>query len=736
MLISMQGNWTVSVKSKNAAFPQQFVITGANSGNGAHTGTVSSPSVFVSGPQWTISIQNNPGTGWKGSEMRIKFPTVINGFYVFDIQSNDAGNDQDFDDLILTCSTPVTSSDFIVYGHVSDYYGNCLFNPCWRDWLVIDTPLVFQQALKNPIIYQAIKELYPERIPIKVNPNPPDPAPFKTMMIPILGNTPMPLKTASIFTRSASGNLLRSGKERKEEARERFVFNKTVTAQPMAEATLSRYAYDKIGLGRIIDITPHLICVREDVTNQTLQFKEYDRSVAELAGGPYTGDGDKLDLGSATTDINGNYIFRFTQSPSELVNEILHDVPAAEDPVLQMNPDVIVSIPDISGNPVYESAAYFNVPNLKRIDICLPKSVLRPARLCATDNLITSVGLIPVVGPQNTGWSATVRDDFNTRYTIDGKITNNGGLATAPRIDCGCWNGILDIWGCLGSDNANSSGREAFYYTIRSRQAGGSWNFVTDEFHCPRHSHPVPNLFNKVGPFFDVTLNVPGFGSGNVAHYNNIQRQHDLGVDWMSPFYLTLIELNSGLYSTGPVDFRIDAYDSDGDQITSDLITLYIDNTGAVIDVSDAAFTTSVDSDCVLFALTDAEISQPLPLNVVFKANQANGFLQFYNLFMGKGKHNAAFPLGSPAAGILNPDYSDTFPACSPFTGNADILPVDINGYSTVQLTPSGPWLNADQSFCTFTVNLTAQKRGTDGYGNNGTQGPSQFIFGIQRVNP
>ncbi len=728
MLIPMQGNWTVSVKSKSAAFSQQFVINGATSGNGAHAGSVGTPSILITGAQWTISIQNNPGNGWKGSDMRVKFPTVINGNYVFDIESNDSGNDQDFDDLILTCSTPVTSSDFLVYGHVSDYYGNCLFNPCWRDWLVIDSPIVLQQALKNPVIYDAIKQLYPERIPVKVNPNPPDP--FKTMMIPVLGNQLMPLKTASIFTRNTATGISKTSREKTSDNIEQFRFNKTVVAQPTPVSTLAKYNYDKVAIGAIID-TPYLICVRENVTNQTLQFTEYDRSVSELAGGPYTGNGNKTDLGTATTDINGNYVFRFTQSASELVNEILHDVAASENPLVQMNPDVIVSIPDISGHAVYESAVYFNVPNLKRIDICLPKSVIKPARLCTTDNLITSVGLIPVVGAQNTGWSATLRDDGFTRYRTDGQITNHGGLVTSPKIDCGCWNGTLDLWGCLGDE-------EAYYYTIRSRQNGGGWNFVTDEYHCPRISIPdTTSPFNKVGPFFNVSLDVPGFGTGNVAHYTNIQRQHNLGlVDWMSPFYLVLVELNSGLYSTGPVDFRIDAYDKNGLPITSDLITLYIDNTPVVFDINDAAFTTSVDSDCVLFALTDAEISQPLPLNVVFKANQANGFLQFYNLYMGKGKHNTLLPTTGNPAGAASQTYSGSYPTCSAFTGNADILPVDINGYSTIQLTPTGTWLNSDQSFCTFTVDLTTQKRGTDGYGFDTAQGPAQFIFGIQRVNP
>ncbi len=64
MIIPMQGNWTVTVKSKNATFEQQFVITGANSGNGVHPGTVET-SVNVAGSQWSIAILANPGTGFQ-----------------------------------------------------------------------------------------------------------------------------------------------------------------------------------------------------------------------------------------------------------------------------------------------------------------------------------------------------------------------------------------------------------------------------------------------------------------------------------------------------------------------------------------------------------------------------------------------------------------------------------------------------------------------------------------------
>ena len=57
MLISMQGNWTVRVKSKEAAFDQRFIVGGATTGNGTHAGTVGT-TVAVTGTQWTIAIRS------------------------------------------------------------------------------------------------------------------------------------------------------------------------------------------------------------------------------------------------------------------------------------------------------------------------------------------------------------------------------------------------------------------------------------------------------------------------------------------------------------------------------------------------------------------------------------------------------------------------------------------------------------------------------------------------------
>src|SRR5262249_40951637 len=166
MAITMQGAWTVAVKSKSAAFAQRFIISNAASGNGTYAGDVATPPVFVTGDHWSISIQNAPTAGhWVDSADQITFPTVAAGKVQFDIQSNDAGADQDFNDLILTCSAPQTLTDFFLYGHVSYYDDFCIFNPCWRDWLVIETPVALANALKNPYLKVPIEKLYPLRKP-------------------------------------------------------------------------------------------------------------------------------------------------------------------------------------------------------------------------------------------------------------------------------------------------------------------------------------------------------------------------------------------------------------------------------------------------------------------------------------------------------------------------------------------------------------------------------------------
>jgi hypothetical protein len=200
MIISMQGNWTVRVNAKNAAYSQRFVIDGATSGNGTHSGTAGT-SVNVTGDQWTIAIQNDPGGGYQLSDTKIKFPHQIGNNYEFEIWSNDAGGDEDFNDLILACSTPVNINDFLIYGNVSLYSGRCLFNPCRKGPFVIESIDALRAVLKNAKLREILERDYPERIRDDIiGPYPPDPPPFKPIVIDLYNEAMQP-KTELVYKR-------------------------------------------------------------------------------------------------------------------------------------------------------------------------------------------------------------------------------------------------------------------------------------------------------------------------------------------------------------------------------------------------------------------------------------------------------------------------------------------------------------------------------------------------------
>src|SRR5690349_12808910 len=115
MAITMQGSWTVSVKSAEAfESAQRFIISGAVTGNGTYGGATGTAPVSVTGPSWQITIQLQQGTTWVTEHDRITFPTVSAGQYRFDIEANRADNDPVWDDLILTCSRPVSWDTFVI----------------------------------------------------------------------------------------------------------------------------------------------------------------------------------------------------------------------------------------------------------------------------------------------------------------------------------------------------------------------------------------------------------------------------------------------------------------------------------------------------------------------------------------------------------------------------------------------------------------------------------------------
>lgn len=103
-----QGKWRVRVTEKNAGFAHRFRITGANIGNGTYSGIVGTE-IIVEGDNWTITEEwnNGSGSGWQESAVLRSFGSISPLVLVNFLRADDnfpAERDNDFDDLIITCT--------------------------------------------------------------------------------------------------------------------------------------------------------------------------------------------------------------------------------------------------------------------------------------------------------------------------------------------------------------------------------------------------------------------------------------------------------------------------------------------------------------------------------------------------------------------------------------------------------------------------------------------------------
>jgi hypothetical protein len=487
----MQGSWTVSVKSKSASYAQRFIISGADSGNGTYEGKTSTPPVFASGDQWSITIHHNPSgpVSWTPSAERIVFPYVSAGQIQFDIQSNDTGGDVDYNDLVLTCATPASPSEYVLYGNVKSYAGLCKFNPCYPfPWIVVDSPHHLKELLKYAEVRKVLEDIYPDRVRPYLEkpglirpPRPePDPTPFLPLMVPLAQATDSGSTEAYSFAPEPS---------REAKASESKVMRLTsgmrmqTTRMDIGAATIGKVAPYASQIAKLKDAF-RVGCTSEAKPGLLLRFLEYDRTTSELAGGPYTGDGDRQVLGLTVTDEQGNYIFRFTQTLADIAEETEDIVAGGPSVAQQLRPDIIVQI--ISGGTagvLYESALYPDVPNLKRIDLCVPEHILNPGpTACQGGRAIQSIGnvwTIPGVG--------------NT-LDANGRITATN--PTGPQITRGAWVGRLDMFACFLDQP------DVKFYTIRFRRPGGAWSFVQELYtHIKIADIGLPNYTGtKVGP--------------------------------------------------------------------------------------------------------------------------------------------------------------------------------------------------------------------------------------------
>ena len=734
MSINMQGSWTVSVKAKNAAFPQRFRVTGAASGNGTYTGDVATPPVSVTGASWTLTIQNDPGSGWVNSEDQITFPTASGGMVRFDVQSNDAGGDEDFNDLILTCSTPESVTEFIVYGNVSCYSGLCIFNPCWRRWIVIETAEALQLALANPVLRAPIKKLYPERI--KPGPPPPpdlEPVPFVPLVLPLLEETALPPKFGQVIRSVPVEPQVERKAAKGKEAAAAEPATRLVAGERFSLSQPERLAadFDRVAVANLFDHL-YLRCSLEQLAGFVLRFQEYDRTSAELAGGPYTGEGAREVLGLAATDRNGNYIFRFSRDIGDFLQEAFEDTPGGGDALVQSMPDVIVQLLDssLASGVAHETAPYWNVGNLRRINICIPCSkVRRPTVECTGTHRLESIGAIRIGIPANT-------------FDPDGRITaTDTSVADVPQARCAAWGGKLRFYGCLGES--------VKHYTIRWRRRLSGSGWTAWQYYVEPHSLFKTSIMDtvQVGPFAQ-NLNVsggPALEPGIMAYDN-----HEGDSDWAlsDQAFKAVVNTAGGPYAPDPatVEFHIQGYDASGQPVNDGrdaTVRLYINNNGPDLDLAEVTMDGQTGGDCALFDLSEASMT-PAVLTVRFKAIHEEGLLNSYALSIRKGNIPGAFPIATtvgPAleasAALSNSYVHGSATSCNDLFGTR--VPDEITAagdYTTAYIIPTSPatnWLEPGQSFCSFVINLSAGRRMTNGYNQAVyTTGPIQYLMGIQ----
>jgi len=732
----MQGTWLVSVKMKNASFPQQFEISNAVTGNGVYAGTHSGEITVTDSPgsSWAITIRNNPGTGFRSSQIKLKFPTIVGGFHQFDIQSNDAGGDADFDDLVLTCRTPVSANDHLIYGHVSDYAGRCIFNPCFYPYLVLDTPIKLQEALRIPKLRDYLKEIRPELLvrppfppdpigPVSLSPHPLPPRDFTPMVIPFPGELATPLKNQFLVrTETKTLNLLAGKKQAA--ASESIAYQSIKSIVPIEHA---RYSIEPAQLSRRASlesiIARYRFCDSDPLANIRVRFQEYDRTEAEKSGAPYTGEGARTNLGSTFTDDFGNYIFRFTTVPNDQTDEIINDLAPGEDAFVQSAPDVIAQVmqPANSALLAFETAPYWNIPTRKRINICVPRERIgiRPLP-CNGQHILQGVGRIALAEKNAAG----VRTGYGNVLDANGIITSTAGVAT----NCAAWTGTLWLQGCLSNIDVR-------YYTLEHFQPGRGWQPLAHEFTLEKNV----GIFRVQGQIFE------GIDSLGRAIYLNAETDSQ---DWLSNFKGVKAKIPSGMFlENGPREIRIKGLNASRVEIPGieETITLFILNNGIDLDIRPEV---SMDggitiSDCGLFTLP-AGVENPA-IRVRFKANQlfappvygSFGFMGAYQLWMEKGS-TGGFATG-PAGGSLpiGKAYVPLATGCDlSFRGTRDEATADAENYIQVGLVAVAPntgWLEAGQTFCAFSLNLSGHLRRTDGNSANWESRAEPVLFGIQR---
>jgi hypothetical protein len=685
MAIGLQGTWSVSVQSKNAAWPQRFIIDGSSNGaDGTYSGVTTTPAVLATGDQWGVTIQNNP-TGpipWRDSRAKLANFRVDGGFFKADIESDDGGGgaDEDFNDLVLTISKPLSDSEWIVYGTAKSYKGFCRFNPCFPyPWVVVDTALQLERLIAYPEIRPIFERVYGPDVAAM--------AKRETFTPLVLSRGGSPKGGFSVVGRTEV-ELQAKGKAKKASLKTGAL------AEARVAALVDHQADITLAEARLLDrLKLFQPCESEPIAQALLRFMEYDRTDSELGGGAYTGFGDRETLGVAGTDEFGNYVFSFTRTLAQLIDESIEDAPSGSDPSVEARPDLIIQfVADPAGIAVHETAPYYNIPNVRRINLCIPVGALVP-KPCRGDRVLQYLGDIPIIN--NPG---------STLHS-DGTVTNTAASESGPAIERGAWNGLLDIFGCF-----EDSVSPVTHYTIRYRPENGSWNYL---------AVPASGLRQQG----NGTWTSESYGStptalsvGTVPAYRNIE----LETGWSLEVQHRKARVNlASLLTPGlPRDvenvwFVIRGYDNNGDFVpgTYDFIMLRVDNEESTGDIDSITVPGGGDpGDCGMLTLPTDTTS----LNVRLRALDPDGFLYNWSLSAVKGSNHPVGLTDNATAAAPGGTYPGPV-VDTRFYGTSEETASDPDGYVTLGISPPGSgWLEGED-FCAFSFELHVRDRTTNG---------------------
>lgn len=729
MTIGMQGLWTVSVKSKSAAWPQRFRIEGSTNGVDGLYDETSDP-ILVNGPQWGITVEHNPPgpEDWRQSRYRLANSHISSGQFLFDIESDDfgaGGGDEDFNDLILFCSMQLSNSEYVVYGQIKSYSGFCLFNPCFPfPYYVIDYPRQLAELLKYPPTRRIIEKLYPERVKAfeRIPPIPePDPPPFRPMMIPSGLSEEPGLNVLRPMKPMAASDMKQSNKKtaaKKAESTETAVFS--ISANTTASSTMLARD-DFLLLGRLRDQIKLRPCIVNPVSQTIMRFTEYDRTASEKLGDPYTGEGDRHILGTTATDEFGNYVYRFSQDFEQLVEET-EDIATGENLITEIRPDVIIELlGSLPEGVLYETAPYYNIPNVKRINLCLPSNELDPPRTsCQGGRAIQALGNLSII-------------TSGTTLHSDGTVSNTN--VTGPIVDHAAWYYKVDLFACFLDTDP-----KAKYYVLRYRRKDGvvwtDWNFVNEAYTHPKQQGDSSWKNEVIGPLPAVELRVNGSANPKVAGwaYLNIEDQ-TRDKEWQNWHRDRKLQIDTRIYQpvAGAVEFSIEGYDASGEKVPAaeDTIRLYIDNHWSEGDIDYVKLGIEDPGECALFDLPTAGE----PLTVRYRVTDPEGFMKSYALKIYRGSNTFVATENSATGLPVAASYQSVLPYRFGGTLNETLDP---SGYVEISLEPAGTgtWLPNEVDFCAFSFELSAVDRKTTGNNTPGNRILWRELIGISYTPP